>query len=121
MALSTCEAENIAASLALQEIIWLRKLQTSLRITHNTPTKLHIENQAAIQVGNIVAPTKKRKHIDIKSHHINHHVKHGTVQLQHIPSEKNPADILTKPLSPVKHTTVIDASNLTPRPPPTDP
>ena len=43
------------------------------------------------------------KHIDIRYHYIRKMVLDGTVIVEHIPSEDNPADIMTKPLGREVH------------------
>ena len=48
VAVSTMEAESMAASLATQEAIWLCTLLTEIGLLQNKPTLLNIDNQSAI-------------------------------------------------------------------------
>jgi hypothetical protein len=48
VALSSTEAEYIAASNAGKEALWLRRLLTDLGIDSTQPTTLHVDNQSAI-------------------------------------------------------------------------
>ena len=50
----------------------------------------------------------KTKHIDLRAHHIRDEVTKGTVHLCHIQGTLNPADILTKPLSPILHKKCVE-------------
>lgn len=40
--------------------------------------------------------TSSVKHIDIKFHFLKHYVNNGTIDLNHVSTDKNEADILTK-------------------------
>ena len=47
--------------------------------------------------------SQKSKHIDIKYHYVRHILQQGSITVDHIESAHQPADILTKKLTPVKH------------------
>ena len=48
MALSSTEAEYIAASLAKQEAIWLRSVLADLKFVQDKPTIIFEDNQGAV-------------------------------------------------------------------------
>lgn len=106
VALSTCEAEYVAASQALQETLWLRRMiqqisaKNEIENTTLPPTTIATDSLPAIKVANHEGKTRRRKHIDVKHHHLAHHVDKRNIQLQHIQSDTNPADAMTKPLGP---------------------
>jgi len=50
VALSTTEAEYVAATSAGQEILWLRHLFTELGYSFDSPSTLHIDNRSALSV-----------------------------------------------------------------------
>jgi len=50
IALSSTEAEYIAAAHAAKEIVWLRQLISELHQSLPLPTVLHINNQSAIAI-----------------------------------------------------------------------
>lgn len=56
------------------------------------------DNQSAISYSNNNIISDRTKHIDVKWHFVKDHVQRGTVKLQYIPTDKNVADMLTKPL-----------------------
>lgn len=101
VATSTAEAEYRAAVSSIDEICWIRRLGHELQMLNvSKPTLLYVDNQSAIHMlkntceGKI---TKGKKHIDIPRKFIQEHV-NTTVQLEHVRSSDQLADILTKPL-----------------------
>ncbi|KAL8146727.1 hypothetical protein AgCh_004464 [Apium graveolens] len=56
------------------------------------------DNTSAIAITENSVHHSRTKHIDIKYHFIREHVMNGTVELYFVPSEKQLADIFTKPL-----------------------
>ena len=68
VALSTCEAESIAISLASEEALYLRALlrtMTELESLKN-PTTIHCDNQSCIVLAKNPVIHQRSKHIDIK-------------------------------------------------------
>lgn len=108
VALSTCEAEYLAASYAVQETLWLRHLIAELTnpdkppqdVPILPPTAVRVDNLAAIKVATHQARTKLRKHIQIRRHHMHDNIRRNHITIQHIEGRLNPADHLTKPTCP---------------------
>jgi hypothetical protein len=98
VALSSAEAEYMAASLASCEAIWLRKLLTGLFDQELEPTMIHCDNQSCIKLSENPVFHDRSKHIEIRYHFIRDRVLKGAVKLQYIPTDEQLADILTKPL-----------------------
>lgn len=99
---STAEAEYRAAVSSIDDICWIRRIGNELKfLSLNQPTTLCVDNQSAIHMlqntheGKI---TKGKKHIDIPRKFIQEHIG-KTVQLKHVRSSEQLADILTKPLT----------------------
>lgn len=87
----------MAASYALQEILWLQRLiQGMLPHQKMAPIQFYLNNKIAIQVAANVAKTKHRKHIDIRHHHFADAVQFEQIQVRHILFQRITADILTK-------------------------
>jgi len=112
-ALSSCEAEYMAASEAGKEAVWLRRLyQSDLGyedvsvITHGDlsekeyhgakPLTIFEDNQGCIQLSRNPVSAKTSKHIAIRYHFIRERVMDGTLKLAKIDTKLNTADILTK-------------------------
>ena len=99
VAISSCESEYYAASLAVSEAVWLRLLCAELGMTINKATTIIWEdNQGTIALSKNPSKRKISKHIDIRHHFIRQHVKEKTVELRYIRTNENAADALTKPL-----------------------
>jgi hypothetical protein len=84
VALSTCEAEYIALSLAIQEGKWIENLFNELLSSINMePCKLKIfeDNQSCIKMSKNPVDHGRAKHIDIKYHYIRDEIKQGNVQV----------------------------------------
>ena len=117
VALSTTEAEYVAATEACKEMVWLNRLLNDLSIPMLLqqpadpitvqsiepipPPVLYIDNQAALSLAKNPIHHNRTKHIDIRFHFIRQEVTAGTINLQPIGTKDNLADIFTKPLSRV--------------------
>lgn len=99
--LSTCEAEYVATSLCVSHAIWLRNLLIEMENQQYEATEIRIDNKSAIELAKNPVNHERSKHIDIRFHFIRDHVKEGRVQLVHVPSRDQVADIFTKPLPTV--------------------
>lgn len=100
VALSTTEAEYIAASEACKEAIWLRKLLCDIGYECNDPTLLNIDNQSAIRLVKNPEFHERTKHVEVRYHHIREKYENGEIFVDYIETENQLADILTKALSP---------------------
>lgn len=98
VSLSTCEAEYISASTATQQTHWLRRLLADMGHLPKRPTPLYIDDKSAVLVAKQTGPTKRRKYIDIRFHHLHHHIAQGHIRVMHLPGKKMLADVFTKPL-----------------------
>eukprot|EP00253_Pinus_taeda_P003947 PITA_03947 len=87
VALSSAEAEYMAASLASCEAIWLRKMfglfGQSLR-----PSVIYCDNQSCIKLTENPVFHDRSKHIGIKYHFIRDYVQQGAVKLEYIPTDE---------------------------------
>lgn len=99
---STAEAEYRAAVSTFDEISWIRRLACELKhLNPVQPTCLYVDNQSAIHMlkntsdGKI---TKGRKHIEISRKFIQQHID-KIIKIEHVKSEDQLADLLTKPLT----------------------
>ena len=117
-ALSTTEAEYIALSTSLREVIPLMGMlkeatEQGLRIAF-LPPKIHCtvfeENSGALELARLPKMRPRTKHINQSFHHFREYVERREIQIQFTSTEKQIADILTKPLpeaSFVKHRQAI--------------
>lgn len=96
--LSTTEAEYVAASVTVKDIIWIRKMLKDIGHQCCAATKLYIDNQSAIKLVKNPEYHKRTKHIDIRFHFIREKYDSGEICVLYVPSENQVADIFTKPL-----------------------
>ena len=96
---STAEAEYIAVSECCREVTFTRELLSELNFSPNFPTKLHVDNRAAIAIATKPGFTQRSKSIRVAYHNTRTSIKRGEVELKSIESAHNPADILTKSVS----------------------
>lgn len=102
VALSSCEAEFMAATAAACQGIWLRDLLGEITDSSIGLVVLYIENKSVIDLAKNPVFHGRSKNIDIRYHFIRECVKRGEITVKHIGTESQRADILTKTLSIVK-------------------
>ncbi|KAF1317030.1 hypothetical protein FI667_g15081, partial [Globisporangium splendens] len=98
VALSSSEAEYMAASLCAQEIMWTRALLADLQAMQDKPTTLFEDNQGAIALTKNMGYQRRAKHIDIRYHFVREKVKAQHIDVRYVETERQLADILTKAL-----------------------
>ena len=118
VALSTLEAEYIAASHATRESLWLKRMLKEAAdgmgvMACNRAVPIGCDNQGAIKLIASGVVRQKSKHIDVKYHHVHDEQMKGSVKFQYVTSESNPADLLTKPLAAPRHEQLIRLIGLT--------
>jgi hypothetical protein len=102
VALSSCEAEYMAATATACQATWLRCLLGELLNKEEEIVKLYIDNQSAIQLIKNPVFHERNKHIDMWFHFIRECVEDGKVAVEHIGTTNQLADILTKPLGRIR-------------------
>ena len=81
MALSTVEAEYVAACSTSCEAVWLRKLLFDLFDLQLDATCIHYDNQSCVKFSKNPVFHDNSKHIEIKYHYIMDMVQRGAVKL----------------------------------------
>ncbi|PKU80545.1 putative mitochondrial protein [Dendrobium catenatum] len=99
VAKSSMEAEYRALSAATSEVIWTRRLEEELQLVQSSPTRIHCDNISAIAIAKNPIFHARTKHIEIDFQFIRQHLTAGHITIQHIPSQDQVADILTKSFS----------------------
>ena len=97
VALSTTEAEYVAACTTGRELAWLRKLLNELGY-HQTMSKILEDNQGTIAISNSAIESEKSKHIDICYHWLRDQIKEKKLKMEYCPTSLMTADTLTKSL-----------------------
>jgi hypothetical protein len=96
IALSSCEAEYVAGSLAACQANWLQSLLSEINIIADTTVVLKIDNKSAINLAKNPVSHGKSKHIETRFHFLRDQVTKGKLKLEYCSTDNQQADILTK-------------------------
>lgn len=99
VALSTSEAEFIAAVEAGKEVLWMCNILKELGYKIDEPSVLHCDNQSMIQVAKNPEHHGRMKHLDLHFFWLRDAVENGAITLSYLPTGEMPADTLMKPLT----------------------
>jgi len=102
VSLSIAEAKYITTTISYCEVVWWRKLVSELFEHVLDTTIIYYDNQSGIHLSENPVFHKLSRHIDIGYHFIWDMVQQGAINLQHIRTNEQVVDILTKPLGKVK-------------------
>ena len=100
VATSVAEAEYVALSECLKELLHLEMLVTELGYKVAGPLMLYTDSEGAKAIVEYTRITGRSKHIDIRYHFIQERVAAKEVQVVHIPGRTNFADLFTKNIGP---------------------
>lgn len=100
VAQSTAEAEYRAMATSLCEMLWMWSLLSELRLFRGKALKLWCDNKSAISIANNPVQHDRTKHVEIDRFFIKERLDDGILTLSHAHSGEQPADCLTKGLSP---------------------
>lgn len=98
VALSTTEAEYMAATQACKESIWIQRLLEELGHKQEKIV-LFCDSQSALYIAKNPAFHSRTKHIRVQYHFVREVVEEGTVDMQKIHTNENLADVMTKPVN----------------------
>ena len=101
IALSSTEAEYIAAAECCKELLYLKTLLEEI-LNNEIKIELNIDNQSAIALIKNRILNKRSKHIDVKFRFVHELVRDEVIKLKYCPTNDQLADIFTKPLNSVK-------------------
>jgi hypothetical protein len=97
VALSTSEAEYIAAGHCCAQLLWMR--QTDRDYGYKLSEVLLLcDNESAIRMADNPVEHSRTKHIDIRYHFLRDHQQKGDIEIAYMSTHNQLADIFTKPL-----------------------
>jgi hypothetical protein len=113
VSLSSCEAELLALAACTKEVIWTRNLIEEIILTgaSNTdfsssssacsmpPSLIYCDNSSAVQIIKNDQTSSRTKHASKEYHFVHDHHMRQDINVQWIATDKQLADILTKPTS----------------------
>ena len=95
---SSAEAEYRAVAHVVAECCWLRQLLQELHLQLPQATVVFCDNVSAVYMTANSVHHKRTKHIEIDIHFVREKVALGEIQVLHVPSSHQFADIMTKGL-----------------------
>ena len=98
VALSTAEAEYIAAASCCAQLLWIRQ-QLKDFCVDIWCIPIYCDNTSAINIAKNPCQHKRTKHIDIRHHFLRDNVEKGVISMNFYATENQIADIFTKALS----------------------
>ncbi|KAJ0677720.1 putative RNA-directed DNA polymerase [Helianthus annuus] len=108
VALSSCEAEFMAATSAACQALWLRSLISDLTGKEAEKVLLMVDNESAIALMKNPVFHGRSKHIDTKYHFIRECVEREQIEVKHVSGDLQKADSLTKVLPRIQFTEMRD-------------
>jgi len=97
VALFSTEAEYMAITEAIKEVIWLKAFLSEIA-SLDDPIMVFYDNQNVVHLTNDRMFHERTKHIDIQYHFVRDVVFEDNVLVKKINTEENMTDMLTKPL-----------------------
>ncbi|GKD51007.1 retrovirus-related pol polyprotein from transposon TNT 1-94 [Tanacetum coccineum] len=97
VAMSSAEAEYVAAAGCCASILWMKSQLSDYDIYYKM-VPIFYDNTSIIAISNNPVVYLRTKHIDIRYHFTRDHILKGDIELHFIPTKYQLADIFTKPL-----------------------
>jgi hypothetical protein len=99
---SSTEAELVALSDMSNNVLWIRQILEEMGYKQG-PTVVHEDNLSTIAlITNNVTHRQSTKHVNLRYFFIRDRIRTGELQVQHVPSAIQVADMMTKPLDPTQ-------------------
>ena len=97
VALSSTKAEYRGAIVATCEVMWLKRLLRDLPVEVSDPTTIFCDNLSSTHLAKNPVFHARTKHIEVHYHFVRERVLSGEVELTHVSTDRQIADIFTKP------------------------
>ncbi|WVZ75489.1 hypothetical protein U9M48_023535 [Paspalum notatum var. saurae] len=97
VALSTTEAEYVAAASCCSQLLWMKATLSDFGLKFGR-IPLLVDSTTAISVAKNPVLHSRTKHIDVRFHFLRDHYEKGDIDLIHVVSANQLANIFTKPL-----------------------
>ena len=96
IALSSTEAEFTAACDTGKSILYIRSILDEINVPQDEATTLYIDNNGALLMANTQQPTRRTRHMDIKTFALQDWIEKDLILMKCINTADNCADALTK-------------------------
>ena len=108
ISLSSAEAEYRSLRKVVGELVWLQRLFTELIVPPTGPFPIYCDSQAALHIAKNPVFHERTKHIEVDCRFVRSKLHEGLISLHHIGTINQLADILTKALTGIKHSAMMD-------------
>lgn len=98
VALSTTEAEYVAAAACSTQAVWMKRVLEKLGYEGNASTVIFCDNSSTIKLAMNPVLHGRSKHIQVRFHFLRNLANDGVVTLRHCGTHDQVADVFTKPL-----------------------
>ncbi|XP_019256291.1 PREDICTED: uncharacterized protein LOC109234678 [Nicotiana attenuata] len=105
--LSSVEAEYRSIRKVVGELVWLHRVLTELTVPPALPILVFCDSQSTLHIARNPIFHERTKHIEVDCHFVRTKLNDGLILLYHVRTDDNLADILTKSLTGIKHSTVL--------------
>lgn len=112
VAVSSTEAEYIALSTTVKEMLWVAQFVREVSNINIQPANIFCDNTSTIKLATSDAYRERTKHIDVRYHHIRDAVEKGKITVEFISTNDMVADALTKALNGTKTKQFADLMGL---------
>ena len=94
--LSSTEAEFVALSEAVKEIIFVVQILNSMGISVRTPITVHVDNMGAVFLANNTNSSARTRHIDTRLHFVSELQEDKLIEVVFVKTDENWSDPMTK-------------------------
>ena len=98
VALSTAEAEYVAAASCCAQLLWIKQQLSDFGLKIEQ-VPIFCDNTSAINIAKNLVQHKRTKHINIRHHFLRENVEKGLISMNFCTTEEQIADIFTKALA----------------------
>ena len=96
--MSSCEAELVALADCAIELLFIIGVVSFIGVSCASSIQVYTDNKAAHDLCNRYTTAQNSRHVDRKMFKMRELRGAGVVEVNHIPTDKNPADLFTKVL-----------------------
>ena len=113
ISLSSAEAEYIAITKVVGELVWFERLLGELTESCKLPISVFCDSQAAIHIAKNPVFHERTKHIEVDCHFVRNKLQEGLITLHYVSTSEQMFDILTKALSGPSHSNILHKLSVT--------
>ena len=96
VSLSSAEAEYVAVSESVKEVVFVVMILKSLGIKVKSPVTIKVDNMGAIYMTENSTTNSRTRHVDTRYHYVREKVEDGEIEIVFVKSLENIADGFTK-------------------------